>query len=58
MVEDFEAARRWLRKGLLEGLGDFTMLELRSAALYTTAWNPWTPVETLDKKRGRRFKKA
>jgi serine/threonine protein kinase/tetratricopeptide (TPR) repeat protein len=33
MVGDFEAARRWLGKGLLEGHGDWTMLELRSATM-------------------------
>jgi hypothetical protein len=26
--------------------------------LYATPWNPWTLVETLDKKRGQRVKKA
>lgn len=31
MLGDFEAARRWLRQGLLEGHGDWTMVELRAA---------------------------
>jgi hypothetical protein len=26
--------------------------------LYATPWNPWTLVESLDKKRGQRVKKA
>jgi hypothetical protein len=26
--------------------------------LYASPWNPWTLVETLDKKTGQRFKKA
>ena len=26
--------------------------------LYATPWNPWTLVETLDKKRRQRFKEA
>jgi hypothetical protein len=26
--------------------------------LYTTPWNPWTLVETLDKKAGQRFKES
>ena len=31
MLGDFESARRWLRQGLLEGHGDWSMLSLRSA---------------------------
>ena len=31
MLGDFDAARRWLRKGLSEGHGDWSMLTLRSA---------------------------
>ena len=31
MLGDFESARRWLRQGLLEGHGDWTMLGLRTA---------------------------
>ena len=31
MLGDFEAARRWLRRGLLEGHGDWSMLSLRAA---------------------------
>ena len=31
MLGDFEAARRWMRTGLLEGHGDWSMLSLRAA---------------------------
>ncbi len=31
MLGDFESARRWLRQGLLEGHGDWSMLGLRTA---------------------------
>ncbi|HSG01627.1 MAG TPA: serine/threonine-protein kinase [Vicinamibacterales bacterium] len=50
MVGDVEAARRWLRKGLLEGHGDWSMLELRSAEMLEMfgklAWY-WEIVETM-----------
>jgi hypothetical protein len=30
----------------------------RLRKFYATPWKPWTLVETLDRKKGRRFKKA
>ena len=40
---------------VLDGVGRARRLTLR--ILYATPWNPWTLVETLDGKNGRRFKK-
>jgi hypothetical protein len=41
---------------VLDGVGRSRRLTLR--ILYATPWNPWTLVETLDKKTGQRVKKA